>query len=88
MKASMNALNLSNTHRVSQEERSIFWEATVSDILSKKSVYVHVPYSDGSRDRIISLYSSKIVDKKEILCTVSNTSIYCSSEKVGTFYLV
>jgi hypothetical protein len=30
------------------------------------------------------LYSSKIVDKKEILRTVSNTGIYCSSDKVGT----
>jgi hypothetical protein len=40
------------------------------------------------RDRTISLYSSKIVDKKEILCTVSNTSIYFSSDKVGTVYLV
>jgi hypothetical protein len=36
----------------------------------------------------ISLYSSKIVDKKEILSTVSNTDIYCSSGKVGTVYLV
>jgi hypothetical protein len=31
-------------------------------------------------------YSSKI--KKDILCTVSNTSIYCSSHKVHTVYLV
>jgi hypothetical protein len=36
----------------------------------------------------ISLYSSKIVDKEEILRTVSNTGIYCSSDKVGTVYLV
>jgi hypothetical protein len=35
--------------------------------------------------RIISLYSSKIVDKKEILRTFSSTDIYCSS---GTVYLV
>jgi hypothetical protein len=40
------------------------------------------------RDRAISLYSSKIIDKKEILRTVSNTGIYCSSDKVGTVYLV
>jgi hypothetical protein len=32
----------------------------------------------------ISLHSSKAVDKKEILHTVSNTDIYCSSNKVGT----
>jgi hypothetical protein len=60
----------------------------VSAILSKK-VYVYmrpVPY--GFRDRDISLYSCKIVDKKEILRTVSNTGIYCSSDKVGTVYLV
>jgi hypothetical protein len=31
-------------YRVSQEERSIFWEVTVSVILS--SVYVHVSYSE------------------------------------------
>jgi len=32
------------------------------------------------------MYNRKIVDNKEILCvrTVSNTSIYCSSDRVGT----
>jgi hypothetical protein len=30
----------------SQEERSIFREVIVSVILSKKYVYVHVPYSE------------------------------------------
>jgi hypothetical protein len=30
----------------------------------------------------------KMVDKKEILLTVSNTGIYCSSKKIGTVYLV
>jgi hypothetical protein len=39
---------------------------------------------NGFRDRSILLYSSKIVDKKEILRTVSNTGIYYSSDKVGT----
>jgi hypothetical protein len=43
---------------------------------------------NGFRDRAISLYSSKTVDKKEILRTVSNTGIYCSSDKVGSVYLV
>jgi hypothetical protein len=33
------------------------------------------------------MYSSKTVDKKEILRTVSNTGSYCSSDKVGTVYL-
>jgi hypothetical protein len=39
-------------------------------------------------DRNISLYSFKIVDKKEILRAVSNTGIYYSSDKVGTVYVV
>jgi hypothetical protein len=41
----------------------------------------------GFRDRAISLYSSKIVGKKEILRTVSNVCIYCSSA-ICTAYLV
>ena len=34
------------------------------------------------------MHNSKIVDKKEILRvrTISNTSIYCSSDRVGTVY--
>jgi hypothetical protein len=43
---------------------------------------------DGFRAIGISLYSSKIVDKKEIFHAVSDTGIYCSSEKVGKIYLV
>jgi hypothetical protein len=46
------------------------------------------PIPNGFRDRDISLYSSKIVDKKKMWHTVSNTGIYCSSDKVGTVYLV
>jgi predicted transport protein len=46
------------------------------------------PIPNGFRDRVISLYNSKIVDKKDILRTVSNTGIFCSSDKVGTVYLV
>jgi hypothetical protein len=42
------------------------------------------PIPNGFRDRAILLYSSKIVDK-EILHTVSNTGIYCSSEKLVQF---
>jgi hypothetical protein len=71
-----------------KEERSIFWEVMVSVILSKKMYIYMCPIPNGFRDRAISLYSSKIVDKKEILRTVSNTGIYCSSDKVGTVYLV
>jgi hypothetical protein len=43
---------------------------------------------NGFRDTAISLHSSETVDKKEILRTVSNTGIYCSSYIVGTVYLV
>jgi hypothetical protein len=52
-------------------------------------VYIYMCYIPNCfQDRAISLFSSKIVDKKEILRTVSNTDIYCSSDKVGTVYLV
>jgi predicted transport protein len=44
------------------------------------------PTPNGFRDRAISLYSTKIVDKKEILRTVSNAGIYCSGDEVGTVY--
>jgi hypothetical protein len=56
---------------------------------SKQKMYTYkCPILNGFQYRDISLYSSKIVDKKEILSTVSNTDIYCSSDKVGTVYLV
>jgi hypothetical protein len=53
----------------------------------QKKVYMYT-CPNGFRDRAISLYSSKTLDKKEILRTVFNTDIYCSSDKVGTVYLV
>jgi hypothetical protein len=40
------------------------------------------------RDKSISLYGSKIVDRKEIFRTVSNTDLYCSNDTVITVYLV
>jgi hypothetical protein len=46
------------------------------------------PIPNGFLDGAISLYNSKIYAKKEILRTVSNTGTYCSSDKVGTVYLV
>jgi hypothetical protein len=52
-------------YRLSQEERSIFWEVTVSVILRKKKVYMymcHVP--NGFRDTTISPHNSKIVKNK------------------------
>jgi hypothetical protein len=46
------------------------------------------PIPNGFRDRVISLYASKTVGKKEILCTVSDIGIYCSSDKVSIVYPV
>jgi hypothetical protein len=60
-----------------QEERSIFWELKVSVILSKEMYIDMCPIPNGFRDTAISLYSSKIVDKEEILRNVSNAGIYC-----------
>jgi hypothetical protein len=56
---------------------------------SKQKVYTYIcPILNSFQDTAISLYSSTTVDKKEILRTVSYTDIYCSSDKVGTGYLV
>jgi hypothetical protein len=57
-------------------------------ILSKKVCNDTRPLANGFGDGAISLYRCKTVDKKEILHTVSNSGIYCSSDKVGTVYLV
>jgi hypothetical protein len=46
------------------------------------------PIPNSFRDRAISLYNSKIVDKKEILRIVSNSGIACSSGTAGTVYPV
>jgi hypothetical protein len=55
---------------------------------SEQKVCVYMcPIPNGFRDTAISLYSSIIVDKKEILRTVSNNGIYCSRE-VGIVPLV
>jgi hypothetical protein len=71
-------------YRMSHEERPM-----VSVILSKTEVYMYMcPIQNCLWDRAISLYSCKTVDKKDVLLTVSNTGIYCSSDKVGTLYLV
>jgi hypothetical protein len=48
----------SSLYRTSQEERSIFWEVTVSVILSKKVYMYMFPIPNGFRDRAISLYST------------------------------
>jgi predicted transport protein len=61
---------------------------TYSKVRIGKHLSDNFAIQNAFRDRAISLYSSKTVDKKEILRTVSNTGIYCSSDKVGTVYLV
>jgi hypothetical protein len=74
------------TYRMSQEERSIFWEVILSVILNKKMYMYMCPLPNDFRDRAISLHSSRIVNKKEILRTVSNTGIYSSSDKIGKIF--
>jgi len=72
---------------MSQEEWSIFWEVTVSIILNtKKSIYTH-KYTIPNAFRDFHSTVAKLFIRK-ILCSVSNASIYCSSDKVGTVYLV
>jgi hypothetical protein len=52
-----------------------------------KQVYMYMcPTPNGFQETASSLYSSEIVDKKDILRTLSNTDIYCSSDKVGIVY--
>jgi hypothetical protein len=71
-------------YRMSQEEKSVFWGG---HSISRSNVYMYMcPIPNGFRDRAISLCSPKIVDKV-ILRTVSNTRIYCSSDKVGRVYV-
>jgi hypothetical protein len=58
----------------------------IADSKHKICIRTYVP--KGFRGGYISLYTSVIVDKIEKLRTVSSTGIYCSSDKVGTVYLV
>jgi hypothetical protein len=64
-----------NLHRMSQEERSIFWEIIVSVILRKNVCMNMCPIPNGFRDRAIWMYSCKMIDKKAILRTVSNIQV-------------
>jgi len=72
---------------VSQEDWSTFLEVIVSVILKKKKKHICacVLFRTASE---ISFYSCNTADKKEILRTASNTGIYCSSDKVGTVYII
>jgi hypothetical protein len=47
-------------YRVSQEERTIFWEVTVSVILSKKLYMNMCPIPNGFRDRAILVVESML----------------------------
>jgi hypothetical protein len=46
------------THRLSQEERPVFWEVIVSVILSKKLCMYTCPVPNSFRDRAILLYTT------------------------------
>jgi hypothetical protein len=67
--------NIRGVYRMTQEERSVFWEVTVSVILSKKMYIYMYPIPNGFRDRAISLCSFRIVDRKEILRKVKSKDI-------------
>jgi hypothetical protein len=71
-------------YRVSQEQRSVFWEVIVSATLSKKSVYVNVIFLTVSEVELFHCTVPKVLIRN-ILRTVSNSGIYCSSDRV---YLV
>jgi hypothetical protein len=75
-------------YREFHEEMSILREVIVSIILSKNMCICMCTISNGFRYRAISLYSSIIVDKKEILRTVSTIGIYHSIDKLSTDYLL
>jgi hypothetical protein len=64
-------------YRVFQDESLLFSEVLLSVILRQTLRMYTCPIPNVFRDRAISLYSYRIVDKKEILRTVSNTGIYC-----------
>jgi hypothetical protein len=44
-------------YKMSQEERSLFWEVIVSAILSTKVYMYMCPIPNGFQDRVISLYT-------------------------------
>jgi hypothetical protein len=79
---------LTSLYTVSQKKRSIFRDVIISIILIKKVYMYMCPIPNGFRDRATSLYSSQIVDNKDILRTVSNTVNYCSGDQVGAVCLV
>jgi hypothetical protein len=56
--SSAGCVTVSGLYKVSQEERSIFWEVIVSVILNKKVHMYTCLIPNGFRDIVISLYST------------------------------
>jgi hypothetical protein len=76
---------LSNIQSVIGGKVGILGSHNIGDSNQKYYVYMY-PIPNGFRDRGLSLYNSKIVDKKKILRTVSNTGIYEGVHKKTTSY--
>jgi hypothetical protein len=74
-------------YRMSQDERSIFREIIVSVIISRTCICTCVLFRTVSEIELFHGTVPKLLVRK-ILPTVSNTGVYCSSDKVGTIYLV
>jgi hypothetical protein len=75
---SMLVLHMKALYRMSQEERSIFWEVIVLVILSKKLYMYMCPIPNGFRDRAISLYST--------LYTVQTSNTPCSHTSCKAYW--
>jgi hypothetical protein len=89
-KNKVNETNFPNfTHiQVSLKERSIFWEAIVSVILSRV-VYIYMcRVPDGFPDGAISLYIYKIIDNKRYYVLFLMSVFIDQVTNVGTPYLV
>jgi hypothetical protein len=63
-------------YRVPQEETSIFWEVTVSVILSKKLYVYMCPIPNGFRDRAISLFFFILPRTCVLFRTVSEIELF------------
>jgi len=75
-------------YRVSQEESSIFWEVILSFILSKQMfIWTCALFRTVSEIELFECTTAKLLIRKILrVRTVSNTGIYCSSDRVGTVY--
>jgi hypothetical protein len=74
---------IDDTHTGCPKRKCHFWGKVIVSVIISKKVYMYMcPIPKRFRDRAISLYSSKVVDKKEILSTVSDPDIYCSRQSL------